>query len=95
MPATAEKWKTLIAEENPKALFFDDLDEALIGMARRCGQPTLAVYDYDKIIETRMKQGMPCDEAEEFTSFNTEGAWMGKHTPIIVYLNTHDPEDEI
>ena len=95
MPTTAEKWKRLIAEENPKAQFFDDLDEALIGMARRCSQPTLAVYDYDKIIEARMRQGMSCEEAVEYTEFNTENAWVGKHTPLIACLHTHDPEDEI
>ena len=42
-----------IAEENPEALFADGLDEALVGMAVRCGQPVLAVYDYIWVTITR------------------------------------------
>ena len=43
-----EEIKAQITDENPDALFADGFDNALIGVARRCGQPSLAVYDREK-----------------------------------------------
>lgn len=60
------------------------LDEALIGVGRRCGQPDIAVYSYQRAVVAMMKQGMTQDEAEEFLEFNTLGSWIGKRTPIFV-----------
>lgn len=72
-----------IAEENPEALFADGLDEALVGMAVRCGQPALAVYDYARAVEVFMtRDGMTYEEAVEWMDFNVVGAWMGPHTPV-------------
>jgi hypothetical protein len=72
-----------IAEENPEALFADGLDEALVGMAVRCGQPALAVYDYAKAVEAFMaRDGMTYEEAVEWMDFNVVGAWFGPHTPV-------------
>lgn len=72
-----------IAEENPEALFADGFDDALVGMAERCGQPTLAVYDYEKAVEVlRVRDGMEYEEAIEWMDFNVVGAWFGPHTPV-------------
>lgn len=63
----------------------DGFDEAIIGVGRRCGQPTIVVYDADKcrrILQKRMK-GDPID-ADEYFEFNVVGAWMGENTPIFV-----------
>ncbi len=82
---TPQEIKEKIAEQNPEALFFDgpEYDEALIGYAERCGQPTLAVYDEELCIQCLMKQGMDCVGAQEFFDLNTKGAWMGEQTPIV------------
>ena len=72
----------MLADENEEALFADGLDAALVGIARRCGQPTLAVYDYEKCVKIFMDQGMEHEEAIEWMEFNVVGAWMGEHTPI-------------
>ena len=54
------------------------LDDALIGIAQRCGQPSLAIYSVPAVIEIlRGRDGMSEDEAHEFFSFNIEGAWVG------------------
>ena len=72
-----------ITEENPDALFADGLDDALIGMARRCGQPTLAVYDYEKAVGIFMaRDGMTYEDAVEWMEFNVVGMWAGPHTPL-------------
>ena len=63
----------------------DGFDEAIIGVGRRCGQPTIVVYDADKcrkILQKRMK-GDPI-YADEYFEFNVVGAWMGENTPIFV-----------
>lgn len=77
--------RSLIGEQNPEALFIDGHDDALIGMAARCGQPVLAVYSYGKIRATLMERdGMEQEEAEEFMEFNILGSWLGAHTPIVM-----------
>ena len=75
--------RELLSEENPDALFADGLDEALVGVARRCGQPTLAVYDYEKCVEVFMsREGISHEDAIEWMEFNVVGAWLGEGTPI-------------
>lgn len=74
-----------LAEENEKALLLDGFEDAYVGIARRCGQPALAVYDRTKCIQILMnRDGMILEEAEEFFEFNVAGAWCGPNTPIIV-----------
>ena len=74
-----------LAEENPEALTFDGFEGALIGFARQQYKPPLAVYDREKCLEILVtRDGMTHETAEEFFSFNTEGAWMGEHTPLIL-----------
>jgi hypothetical protein len=63
----------------------EGFDDALMGFAERCGEPPLAVYDAAKVIEGYVKMGMSQDEAEEFFSFNTAGAWHGPNTPLFFY----------
>lgn len=76
----------MLKEENEEALFADGLDAALVGIARRCGQPTLAVYDYDKCVRIFMERdGMSYEDAIEWMEFNVVGAWMGENTPLWLY----------
>lgn len=74
-----------IAEIDPQALFADGFEGALVGVAERCGQPSLAVYDADRCIGILERQGMTRDEAAEFFSFNVSGAWHGEHTPLFLW----------
>jgi hypothetical protein len=75
-----------IAGFNEDALTADGYDEAIIGMAERCSQPTLIVYDAEKIIEILMEQGpMSYEDALEFFNFNISGAWVGEHTPLFMW----------
>lgn len=71
-------------DENNKALQLDGFEPALLGIGRRCGQPSLAVYSREKCIKILVRGGMSREDAEEYFSFNTEGAWAGEGTPIIV-----------
>jgi hypothetical protein len=74
-----------IKEDNPEALLADGFDDAILGIGRRCGQPSLVVYSTPKCIKILMED-MDCSEEEaiEFFEFNVVGAWVGEHTPIFV-----------
>tara|TARA_R110000751_G_scaffold302581_2_gene416708 strand:- start:575 stop:790 length:216 start_codon:yes stop_codon:yes gene_type:complete len=62
----------------------DGFDDAIMGIARRCGQPELLVYSEDKCIEILMDQGMTDEEALEYFEFNVVGSWMGEETPLFL-----------
>lgn len=69
-------------------LFFDGLDDALIGLVTRFadgGHVAVACYDRKKCIETFMDQGMTHSEAEEWMSYNVEGAYIGAYTPAFLH----------
>lgn len=76
----------LLNEANPKALFADGFDDAIAGIARRCGQPALVVYEYELCMWVLERQGMTRDEAEEYFEFNVVGSWNGPHTPLFLYM---------
>ena len=75
----------LIEEYNPEALKADGFDDAILGIASRCGQNDLIAYDVNKIISILMERdGMDYEEAQEFFEFNIVGAYMGENTPIFI-----------
>jgi len=74
-----------LADIDEEILLADGFDDAIVGYAQRCGQPILAVYCRDKCIDILMnRDGMSHEEANEFFSFNTEGAWVGDRTPLFL-----------
>jgi len=80
---TRDEIVTMLSEECPEALLADGFEDAFVGISRRCGQPTLAVYDYKLGVELLMqREGMTTEEAEEWMEFNVVGAWAGEHTPM-------------
>jgi len=80
---TRDELRALVAEENPDAYSADGFEEAFVGFARRCGQPTLAVYDVDKCVVILVERdGMTYEEAREFLEFNSIGAWVGENTLV-------------
>jgi hypothetical protein len=75
----------LVEEHNPEALKADGFDDAIIGIASRCGQNDLIAYDVSKILMVlQERDGMTEDEAQEFFEFNIIGAYMGENTPIFI-----------
>ena len=77
-----ESIKSVLEDENPEALLAEGFEAALVGVVRRCGQPTLAAYSYARALEVlMMRDGMEYDDAVEWMEFNVVGAWLGPHTP--------------
>lgn len=75
-----------LADENPEALLADGLAEAYIGYTQNHHHPVVAVYDIDKCRQILMDDGMSEDEADEYLSFNTLGAYVGPNGPLFVKL---------
>lgn len=69
--------------EGEEVLLADGFEAAFVGVARQFGQP-IAVYKRSKCLSCLVKQGMSQEEAEEYFSFNTEGAWVGAGTPAFL-----------
>jgi hypothetical protein len=68
-------------------LFADGFDDAILGIAERCGQPPIVVYDAAKCIAILMERDkMNEADAEEFFAFNTVGAWVGERTPAFLMV---------
>ena len=65
-----------------KILLADGFDEAFMGAIVRDGYP-VAVYGKTKcIMQLMRKNKWTSEEAEEYFSFNVEGAYVGDYTPI-------------
>lgn len=79
-------FKATLSHENPAALTMDGFDEAIVGIGRRCGCPSLAIYDYNKIIMV-LERSMTREEAMEYYEHNIAGSYMGDNTPIVVTLD--------
>ena len=80
-----------LEETNPKAVIFDApgerclFDSCIVGIASRMNFPPVLVYDADQMTEALMKvDGIPVEEADEYLSVNTFGAWLGDGTPLVL-----------
>jgi hypothetical protein len=80
-----EQLAAFMADHNPEALLADGFEDAFLGPAQRCGQPTLAAYSYKKCVGILMSRDeMSEEEAIEWMDFNVVGAWAGPGTPVWV-----------
>jgi len=61
-------------------LIADGFDDAVIGIATDFTEPRL-IYSVSKCLDILMKD-MPYEEAFEYFTYNTSGAYMGERTPI-------------
>lgn len=86
----ADQIREFLKENDPDAILFDDMDAALVGVAKQFTNH-LAVYDYEKSVEVFMKQGMDREGAIEWIEFNVIGAYLGEHTPV--FINNWDDEE--
>lgn len=59
----------------------DGHENAEVGVMVRFNQDPILVYDYNKVIENLVNDGMTHEEASEFFEFNIIGAWVGEGTP--------------
>ena len=73
-------------------LKIDGHDNAILGPAMIWRDNTtvgVLVYDADIIRANLVREGMDPEDVREYIEFNIEGAYMGEHTPVLVW-----PDDE-
>ena len=68
--------------DDETVLLADGFEDAFVGIGRQFGKP-MAIYNRSKCIEILMDD-MTFEEAEEYFSFNVEGAYVGEQTPIFL-----------
>ena len=74
-----------LAEMNPDALLADGFEKALIGYTANQHHATVAVYSLKLCRRVLMnRDGMSHEEADEYLSFNTLGAYVGENGPLFV-----------
>ena len=74
-----------ITENNPEAIIWDDLDDAIIGHTT----DFLAVYDIGKLSQCLLKNNTDWTEEDalEWIDYNIIGAYVGQNTPLHIYTN--------
>ena len=70
-------------EEGVMLLEPEMFDEAIVGMAERCGMAPAVIYDRALVLGVLMRD-MSEEDAEEYYSFNIAGAYVGESTPIFL-----------
>ena len=78
-----------LEELNPDAIFYDGLDDALVGFIARCGSDALALYDRSRCIQIFVGAGMTHEDAENYFCLHVEGCYAGPHTPFIGSFDLH------
>jgi hypothetical protein len=74
------------AEIDEDFVFFDDLDDAVIGYVSAVVGEDAILYDREKVIEILMRDDMSREAAEEYFSYNIIGAYVGDRTPMFATL---------
>jgi len=72
-----------LEELNPDAVVLGDLNDCIVGMCIVSGQYVL-LYNGDKILD-HFEQSMSPEDAYEYYIFNTENAYFGEGTPVILF----------
>jgi hypothetical protein len=61
-------------------------DKAIMGVIQKCNSVQAICYDADKCIKLLVKyEKMSEDDAVEYFEYNTQGAFVGEHTPVFLY----------
>lgn len=61
----------------------DGMEAGFLGVARQFNK-AFAVYDRDRCLAKLMTDGMNLSEAQEWMSYNVEGAYVGEDTPAFL-----------
>lgn len=71
--------------EDHDLLTRDGFDHCIVGVVERFGQPPIVCYDYNKVINALIADGMDHHDAKEFFEFNQLGAPMGDLAPCFLH----------
>lgn len=84
--ATEFTVKDYVSEINHEAIFYEDMDEAIVGIFDR-GSVIVPLYDINRCVAIAMKVfELPYEEAQEHIQFNLVNGWLGENTPAFANL---------
>lgn len=79
-----EELRAAISDQfGEETVLFDGCDDAVTGVTSCVNSTGQVVYDYEKLVECFVNQGMDHEEAVEWVDFNVAGAG-GKGFPIVI-----------
>jgi len=73
-----------LREIDPDIIMYDNLNDAIVGLCARFGQPPILIYDLDRCVDILMNDGGTYEQAIEHFEFNTLGNWAGDYTPAFI-----------
>ena len=86
---TREEIEEFIEETFPaeSLLLADNMDDAFIGVVsdRWGDSPPKVLYSISMCLKILKEMGMSATEAEEYFSYNIEGAYVGEGSPLFIY----------
>ena len=85
---TKREWIDELSE-SLNLLILPDYDDCILGLGRKFNEH-FVVYDYKKVINKLIAEGMTEEEAVEFHEFNQVGAYVGEGTPAFLVV----PDEE-
>ena len=81
---TREQIENYCQEFEATVKFMDGYDDCIVGLVERFGQEPIVCYDFEKVIQKLISQGMTDEEAHEWYDYNQLGTWVGKETPCFL-----------
>ena len=80
-----KKQRILDLYPDTQFIFYDDIDDALIGVVTRFGQEPILCYDYYRCLAIyQERDGISHEEAVEHFEFNVIGGYVGPKTPCFL-----------
>lgn len=67
------------------AVVYAGCDDAIVGYAERPGMERVVVYDWSKLVDVFVAQGMTINEAIEWIDYNVASLWAGERTPVLLF----------
>jgi len=89
-PETSEPLPVEALVFEPRAIY----DKAICGTVMADGV-RVAAYDREAICHALVDEGLTADEAYEWISYNTEGAYLGPSTPVVLPLDRETDSVEV
>lgn len=65
-------------------IFYDEFDDAIVGVVERFGGNFSVLYSKDKVFEILMSEGLEFTDALEHFEYNIIGGYLGDATPVFL-----------
>lgn len=79
-----QKFINQLSDLNPDAVFFENMDEAIVGIGYVGGQDPVPVYSRAKIYEKLLADGFSAEDADEYYAGKFFTRRAGPATPVII-----------